>query len=221
MHFYNEISTTCFNHSFDEHYAATIGRGGGTSGWLGCIKAARQPACSGGNIFFRWFALQQFLNNRLSEKYDAIVISRTDFLWVAPHANVTVAPRRGVIFVPEGSDWGGLLDRHFYLSTYDAIRSLSMADVVVERADPEDQKNYLSASGITGANMEVAHMAWHKNILKMDIVRYPHSGMLVRDVNDPSKQRWGMKGGYTTFKGFYVIAKYPDEYDYLKRNFLV
>ena len=125
MHFYNEISTMCFNHSFNETYAqimGTLGAVSGQSGWLGCIKAAKQNACCAQMLFYRWFALQNILEENLHLQYDTVIVSRSDFYWVGPHEKLDL--KRGNVYVSEGEDYGGEFDRHYALSMYDAISAL-------------------------------------------------------------------------------------------------
>lgn len=59
------------------------------------------------------FAQQQILNAKLYLKYSRIVITRSDFLWVANHAPANIVVKRNTLYVPEASDWGGLSDRSF------------------------------------------------------------------------------------------------------------
>jgi len=109
------VARTCFLHGFDEQYARVLGTvNAGASGWLGCIKASGQAACAALLAFFRWFAMQNILNDQLYMKYSRVIVTRSDFLWVANHIHPSAMdPLGGAIWVPEGSDWGGLADRHY------------------------------------------------------------------------------------------------------------
>ena len=161
-YFYNEVSMRCFNHTFDEHYASVVGQvNGKSSGWLGCIHGTNQRACSGQIIFFRWFALQNILNDRLFEIYDKVVITRSDFLWLGEHCDIS-AIKRGQVGVPQHYDYGGLYDRHHVFTMYDAIDALDLLDAVIEREDPEEQKQWLiekEFDSLSG-NLESAMMCW-------------------------------------------------------------
>lgn len=102
MTYYDEVAQHCFNHSFDEAYAHIIGQvNRKSSGWLGCIHAAWQPACSGMIIFFRYFALQSIIIHKLYEIYTQVIITRSDFLWIRPHENIIANMNPGHIYVPE------------------------------------------------------------------------------------------------------------------------
>ena len=217
MHFYDQISTKCFNHRFNETYAEIIGTVGilGGSGWLGCIKAAKQNTCCAQMLFYRWFAQQNILKEKLYLLYDTVVISRSDFYWVGPHEKLDV--QRGNVYVPLGEGYGGLYDRHYALSMYDAISALGHAEIVMEREDPNKQKRYLISQGCGNAsNLERAHEIWLTTILKFNISRYPHSGALVRDISDGTPERWGSSTS-VKIKGSYFMVKYPSELNELTR----
>ena len=218
MHFYDQISTKCFNHRFNESYAQIIGTVGNSphdSGWLGCIKAAKQNTCCAQMLFYRWFALQNILKEKLYLKYDTVIVSRSDFYWVGPHEKLDI--KRGNVYVPEGANYEGLYDRHYVLSMYDAISALGHAEIVVEREDPYEQKNYLISQGCNkGVNLEFAHFIWLTNILKLKIIRYHHSGLLVTDASDEIQDRWGIRT-LKNINGFWLLVKYVDELEPLRR----
>jgi hypothetical protein len=218
LHFYNEISTQCFNHPFNSSYAALIGSMSSplSSGWLGCIGGTGHPACSGQIIFYRWFALQNILKNKLYEKYDTVIISRSDELWVAPYDTSTFPVENGTIYVPHAIDWGGLSDRHYHMSMYDAVNTLGMAEIVVERENPLDQIAYLTPFGFSKcSNLETANRLWHVEMKDMDVVRYNSTCMLVGDSSDSRQERWS-KPSRMKVHGLFFNVKYADEYMRLK-----
>ena len=220
MHYYDQISTKCFHHSFNETYAQIMGTvGPGGSGWLGCIKAAEQNACCAQMLFYRWFALQNILKEKLYLQYDTVIVSRSDFYWVGPHEKLDI--KRGNVYVPEGEDYGGVYDRHYVLSMYDAISALGHAEVVVEREDPYEQKNYIitkaNMNGTVGNNLEWAHNFWLTKVLEFNIIRYPHSGFLTKDISDGTPDRWGNPPMRMNIRGFYTLAKYYTETHFLRR----
>ena len=218
-HFLNEISTQCFNHTFDKTYASVIGSmmtSKTDSGWLGCIDGTGHGTCAGLIIFYRWFALQNIIKHKLYLKYDTVVMTRSDHLWVAPYDNTTFPVQPGAIYVPHGHDFGGLMDRHYHMSMYDAINTLGMTDLIMERASAEEQKAYLMKYDFDKVgNMERAHLYWHVNIKKMNPIRMDAKSMLVADSSDSALQRWSVPQ-LMKFHGMYVNVKYPIEYDHLK-----
>ena len=218
MHFYDQISTNCFNHRFNETYAEVIGAVGavaGHSGWLGCINAAKQNACCAQMLFYRWFALQNILKEKLYLQYDTVIVTRSDFYWVGPHEKLDV--ERGNVYVPHGKDYGGVYDRHYVLSMYDAISALGHAEIVMEREDPNEQKQYLISQGCdNGVNLEYSHYNWLTNMMRLRLHRYPHSGLLVSDASDGTVERWG-KRTLRNINGLWVLVKYDDELEPLRR----
>mmetsp|Transcript_17750 Transcript_17750/g.25599 ORF Transcript_17750/g.25599 Transcript_17750/m.25599 type:complete len:224 (+) Transcript_17750:24-695(+) len=86
IHYYNDISNTCYNHSFNETYARKIGSiNSGPGGWLGCIKASGQSSCGALTWFFNWFAMQKLLEAKLYKLYSQVIITRSDIHWVGNH----------------------------------------------------------------------------------------------------------------------------------------
>ena len=114
--------------------------------------------------------------------------------------------------MPQGDDWGGVYDRHYVLSMYDAISALGHSEIVIEREDPNEQKEYLISQGANGGNnLEWAHKMWLTKVLKLNIIRYPHSGLLVKDISDGTPERWGGPPQRVNIRGSYVMAKYVTE----------
>ena len=219
MHFYNEISTKCFNHFFNESYAGVIGSmlayEEQSSGWLGCIKAAKQRTCCAQILFYRWYAMQNILKEKLYLQYDTVIMSRSDFYWVGPHEVLTV--EKGNVYIPYGEGFGGIYDRHYVLSMYDAISALAHAEIVVDREDPYKQRDYLMSKGYGKVgNLELAHLLWLRDIRNLTIQRYSHSGLLVSDASDGGIDRWSILSKIS-INGLWVWAKYEIELDYLKK----
>ena len=219
MHFYDEISMKCFNHSFNESYAGIIGSmlpfEDQSSGWLGCIKAAKQRTCCAQMLFYRWYAMQNIMKEKLYLHYDTVIMSRSDFYWVGPHE--VLAVERGNVYVPYGKGFGGIYDRHYLLNMYDAISALAHAEIVVERNDPYEQRDYLISKGYGKVgNLERAHLFWLRDIRNLTIQRYSHSGLLVSDASDGGYDRWSVLSK-VCINGLWVWAKYAMELDYLKQ----
>ena len=114
-----------------------------------------------------------------------------------------------------------MYDRHYVLSMYDAISALGHSEIVVEREDPNEQKNYIitvgGVNGSVGNNLEWAHNMWLTKVLKLDITRYPHSGLLVKDISDGTPERWGNPPQRMNIRGSYIMAKYISETYFLGR----
>lgn len=83
-------------------------------GWLGPAKKPHLHGGSGGvMLFFRWFLLKQLETNNLLEKYDQIVLTRSDYFWMKPHPKLDCEHA----WFPNGEFHGGLCDRHMVIPT--------------------------------------------------------------------------------------------------------
>ena len=78
-------------------------------GWLGPAKIPVVHGNSGGIVlFFRWCLLQKLIENNLLEKYDQIIVTRSDYYWLKPHPILDLEHA----WVPNGEFHGGVCDRH-------------------------------------------------------------------------------------------------------------
>jgi hypothetical protein len=221
---YNEVSEACYQHPFDLDYAKVIGNFAHTyirgSGWLGCVKATNQKQCSGALIYFRYFALQQMLYHKLYEIYDKVIITRSDYLFVDPHANID-SIARNEIGVPNIDTPMGLIDRHQVFTMYDAINTFDLLEIVFERKDPHDQAQYLLGYDFDSlrGNLESVMWIWHRDMKNMDIRTFMNTAFIVMDVSDNSRftEYWVTKK-VVSLGGYYVLAKYEDEYQNVLQN---
>jgi hypothetical protein len=99
---------------------------------------------------------------------------------------------------------------------YDAINTLGMADLVMERESAQDQKAYLMEYGFHNIiNMEGVHRMWHMVMKKMQVTRYNATSLLVADSSDSALQRWSVPQ-LMKYHGIYFGFKYIDEYTDMK-----
>ena len=219
-HFFDEISKQCYNHPFNESYAHEIGHSTANErGWVNCIANQHSASLI---IFFRWFALQGILRDKLYEKYDTVIVSRSDELWLRPHDNSSIPVQHGNIHVPIGEDYGGLSDRHYMLSMHDAINGLGMADILYEKETAKEQIIHI-ASMVQGSaeNLEAAHKMWFESVKKMKILRWSSANILVADSSDMLTHRW-RQPSILKYHGMYLNVKYDEEYALMQRaGFLV
>lgn len=123
MHYFDQIATSCFNHSFNANYAKVIGTLNlGSTGWLGCIRTSGRSSCAALTWLLSWITMQKILSERLYEQYSQIVFTRSDYLWIANHIHPSVMSwNERSVWVPEtspGFKGGGL---HFMV-LHDASR---------------------------------------------------------------------------------------------------
>ena len=101
----------------------------------------------------------------------------------------------------------------------DAIRSLDVMEVAIERKDSEQQRQWLIQNNVCKANGEKINLFWNKKVKNLSIQRYKHTGLLVKDPNDMSHDSVHMLSWRQpkVIKSIITI-KYPTEYEYLVRN---
>jgi hypothetical protein len=160
-------------------------------------------------LYYRRLLRQLLERERLPEKYDWLVITRSDFRWPMPHPHVRYLSDRHV-YLLDGEQYGGIEDRHAIVPRRYVKQFLSLPDPVfddpeglrlrLERAMQEEGwDNYL--------NLE-RFLAWRlKEIGLWSRVRYlPYVPFAVRAPGGTTK--WSA-GVFDEELGCYV--KYPAE----------
>jgi len=107
------------------------------------------------------------------------------------------------------------------MTMVDALLSMDLLEGAIERADPEQQKQWLLSVGFdpprkNGGTSEWAHLAWHTRVKQLSVRRYQHTGILMVDPEEAAAD---------TGFGFRVPKKLPvlmlvrsphEEYRYLQ-----
>ena len=89
--------------------------------WLGPAKTPVAHSGTGGiNTFFRWFLSEKI--GDLMDKYDQIIITRSDYYWIKPHPVLDLDH----VWIPNGEFHGGICDRHAVLPMRLAKEHLSI-----------------------------------------------------------------------------------------------
>ena len=111
--------------------------------WLARIKGTskirnNKGIYSGGTggllIYNRWFLLQKILKNKLIEKYDRFIITRSDFVWNIHHPRMeNLDPN--YIWIPDGEKYGGYTDRHAVLSKKNLYDYLNLLEPILLKPD--------------------------------------------------------------------------------------
>ncbi|HEV2098422.1 MAG TPA: hypothetical protein VGR45_05795 [Stellaceae bacterium] len=155
-------------------------------------------------LFYRWLLHNFIVEERLCERYDRFVITRSDFMYACPHPGVDVL-EPGSIWLPDGEDWGGLVDRHMVVSSGDVLASLSaLSDLLL---NPEQWTDALRLRDPAYRNSEgVLQIHLTRTGLISRIQRFPYIMFLVRGENDPAS--WA-PGEFAREFGCYV--KYETE----------
>ena len=92
----------------------------GTGSWPG----------SGAIIFALRSWLLRYLDALSGDRYETVIVTRSDHLYACQHPKRWPAPR--LIYVPEGEGYGGVSDRHTVFSFSDRRRVLSVLDWLIE-----------------------------------------------------------------------------------------
>ena len=210
-HYYDEIAQQCFKSRFTAADATAVGQAFMRQ-WLGLIAETGHPAGSGMLQFYRWVALQRMMALGLLAKYRSVIITRSDFFFVAPHPPVSDL-QPGQIYVPEGEDYGGITDRHIVMHAKDAPRILSMAENLVNGKDSTETITRMKRLDMPNCrkscNLERVLLRWF-SYLNLKISRFPAVAFTVSDPDDSAVQRWGMSG-HRTWTPMLLEAKYHKE----------
>lgn len=178
--------------------------------FLGGIEDPDFPTVGSGAIvlYFRDFLREKLVSLGLIDFYDWFVVTRSDFLWQAPHVRLEQLPNDRLWFL-DGDRFGGLPDRHFviprqYMSTF-----LSCTSPIFD--EPEALRRWLGnemfVDGQGLLNVEM-FLAWRLHALGLgDRVSYlPYFAFTVRPSSGST--RWAA-GEFDDELG--VFVKYPSE----------
>jgi len=129
-------------------------------------------------------------------QYEWVVVSRTDFRWLAPHPPLDVLAEKDGIWIPSGSDWeGGINDRHAvmrrkdaetYLGAWKTITQGMARDVMLETLGS------MKVNGYPGPNTESflkARLQFHG----VTVQRFPNVAYLT--CTQRMKSRWTQCSG--------------------------
>jgi hypothetical protein len=167
-----------------------------------------QPGLNALVIYVRHFLRECLQREGLLEKYDWVILTRSDFLWPIPHPNPRDLSDRH-IYSFDGEQYGGLAFRHLIIPRRHADRLLSIYEPIF--SDPERLADRLDRWRMVMdwwiLNIERFHLARLSDLglwRKLRLLGY--APFLVRPPGGPTA--WSV--GYLDEKeGFYV--KYPAE----------
>ena len=182
---------------------------------LGGVKdnTNQHPGSAGILIFYRWFLLKNLLKNKLIDKYDKFVITRSDFIYQLPHPKVEKMDEKN-IWIPDGEHYGGYTDRHVVLSKSNIEPYLNIFNNMVLRSN----EYFMKMKIYNEWNLEqlIKFHLQQNNILSY-VKFIPYIMYAVRNIN--GNTRWSY-GEYSNELGYYI--KYNDEYNkssYYKKHF--
>jgi hypothetical protein len=176
--------------------------------WQGGIQAADpQPSASSILPFCRWLLLNGLQKDKILERYDRFVITRSDFVWLCPHPPLSILDG-SAIWVPNGEDYGGINDRHLVASRDDVVSCLNVIeDIVLNPIEVHETTRYQPDYRFRNNELFFAHHLGRK-ALRHKVKRFPYVMYLARSVNE-ERSTWS-PGRYEPVVGHYV--KYDGEF---------
>lgn len=173
--------------------------------WLGGVKGPlAQPGAAAILIAMRWFLLQLLEDERLLDRYDSFIVTRSDYVWTAPHPPLSALDSE-YLWIPDGEGYGGITDRHVVLPAGLLHHYLALIREIL-----------LSPAELM-ASMQAISVKW--NIEMFILHGLSRAGCLDRIRVLPcfmyTVRPWGggtswSKGEWSDEHGYYI--KYPHEY---------
>ena len=164
-------------------------------------------------VFFRWFLLKSLKENDLLTKYDRFIITRSDFLYQVPHAQMNLLDKN-CIWIPKGEQYGGLTDRHVVLSQENIEVYLNILNSFIE--SPDLYVSYMKKHNVHNLEKMIKTHLDYNNVLNK--VKYiPYVMYSIRAENGST--RWS-KGDWSNEHNYFI--KYRTEYDnsiYFKQQY--
>jgi hypothetical protein len=183
--------------------------------FLGGIKDQynEHPGSAGILIFFRWFLLQNLIEQNLLNKYERFIVTRSDFLYELPHPKIHLLNEK-YIWIPDGENYGGYTDRHAILSKDNIVHYLNILNNIVEKSNIY----FMEMINFKSWNLEmlIKYHLRQNNVIHL-VRKLPYIMYSVRNINGTT--RWS-NGIYSNELGYYI--KYMSEYNkslYYKNKF--
>jgi hypothetical protein len=173
--------------------------------WQGGIRTNDpQPTKSAVLPFCRWILLNGLRQDKILDRYDRFVITRSDFVWSCPHPPLSILDR-DLIWVPNGEEWGGLPDRHLIASRENVVTCLNMLEDML--LQPESFYEELRQRPATNNEQFFLRHLERKGLIDK-VRRFPYVMYTARDKKDYSPTF--SPGRYEPTVGHFV--KYPGEF---------
>ncbi|WP_018970651.1 hypothetical protein [Rubritalea marina] len=173
--------------------------------WLGGIKGEGQHSGSGGIlIYFREFLKKKLVESGIHEKYDRVIITRSDFMHLSKHVELSCLDEESIYFL-NGEHYRGICDRHIICPSDKILRLLSVCDGVFDR-HPKDVIEEMSSN--KRWNLEqFLKLQYERQGLKKYIQFIPYTMYSVRA--KAGRSSWSV-GKYDDDLGYFV--KYRSEW---------
>jgi len=200
---FENIANVCNNRTFTGDLKKHVIPHGN---WLGGIRSCRTCAGSGAiQMLFRFFLWQNLVQTGLLSKYETLILTRSDHLYIAPHPPIHGMQQDQILAV-SGMDGFGLCDRHFIIPMTGAELFLTMAVHVTDKSARAIFGKTGSSEYFLDAETSIRrYLHWHN----IKVARFGRVMFLVRDPADRDST-W-CPGEYDEKAGY--IVKYQPEYD--------
>jgi hypothetical protein len=201
---FDQASRVCNNEKDLHKYHKLCGIPGQWAGFVGACPT-KGSSSFGLLLAFRWLVSQKVLSLNLQNQYDYFVLSRSDFLYLCNHFDVTNL-KDDYIYVPSGENYGGWTDRHVVASTKMFLRAINITQDLVCNSD--HWYNTITSSGSTDINLETTlKIYWDK--MNIPVMPFDRSFFTVKKPEDPT--RWSHGAEDTQLKLYNLLVKYLDE----------
>jgi hypothetical protein len=167
------------------------------------LGAANNIDGSGALVFmFRFYLSQIIVENNFVSMYDRFVVTRSDNYYLCLHDLAALS--NDYLWVPTGSDYGGICDRHFIASNETVLSALDVLPPLVR--SPANYKKELQAYSYNTERFLL--LRWKQEGLKPRLRRFKRTLFVAAGSTDQT--RWKGKEEYMEHLG--VHLKYSTEY---------
>lgn len=167
------------------------------------LGAAYNISGSGALVFmFRFYLSEKLIEYNLLSQYNRFVVTRSDHYYLCVHDLNQLS--NDYLWVPTGSDYFGICDRHFIANNETILSALDILPPLVRQ--PEAYKEQLTTYPYNTERFLL--LRWEESGLSNSIRRFDRNMFLVAGNSDDT--RWKPKGRY--IQSLDVYLKYSQEY---------
>jgi hypothetical protein len=169
---------------------------------MGGVNECDTSGSGGIGLAFR-IAVHRKLNENdefIANRYEYFILTRADNVYGCDHP----LPMPGTAMIPEGEDYGGIVDRHFMASRELFLRSIDVRSVM---CNVEEWNPLFESSGVFNIESTLKVMFTRMSI---PIIRFSRNMFTIRIEGD--KTRWSQGSDHVDLTPrFHIKVKYPNE----------
>ena len=175
--------------------------------FLGGIIGSGQPGSGGIMLAFRWLVQRKIVELNLADKYDYMILSRSDQLHICDHPPLNFT-EKNFVHLPFGEEYNGWADRHIFAQTREFMRAINITQSLV--CDTDRWISHFNALGRKNINPEsIQKVLWQDDGLQ--VRQFNRSMFSVKTNQDTTTWSPGHDTPITHFLGLKV--KYLSELD--------